>query len=453
MPRLRRQWRLITLIGPRPLLLAQTFCFLVLRSVRRRRLRRRYGRPLCAASVDLRPPTIGLSRFEELAPALQDAALHLRVEADHVRAHRVDLLGSGLVDLGPDIDWHRDFKSGYRWPAEPYEELEVTRLYDTSDAKVPWELSRCHQLLTLARAARVFEDDSYAVALESQLSHWLDANPPGVGINWVTPMEVGIRAVNLVWSVSTLEEWRPLQLDLRDRLIMSLRWHGRHIFANLEGTPFLRSNHYLGDILGLLVLGAVLDGEPEAARWFDFARRSFEHEITTQVRDDGVSFEASLAYHGLVLEMFVIAASVASWSGRPFTPSFHERLRQMAEASRILRHPNGRIPLFGDQDSGRILPAGFARPPTHDNLLWAVAAVLGDARPIEGPVHSEVAWTFGIKAWEHAAGLRAASPAAPTAFPQGGFFALRSQRAHLAIRCGDVGQNGSGGHSHNDLLS
>jgi Heparinase II/III-like protein/Heparinase II/III N-terminus len=451
--RLRRLWRLTTLIGPRPLLLAQTFCFLVLRSFRRRRLRRLYKRPLRAASVDLHLPTVGLSPFDQLSPPLQNAASGLREEADQICAHRVDLLGSGLFDLGPQIDWHRDFKSGYRWPADFYKELEVTRSYDRSDAKVPWELSRCHQFLTLARAAKLFADNTYAAELESQLSSWLDANPPGIGINWVTPMEVGIRAVNLVWAVSTLEEWRPLHPDVRDRLITSLRWHGRHIAANLEGTPFLRSNHYLGDILGLLVLGATLVGEPQAPRWFDFARRAFEREIRKQVHDDGVSFEASLAYHGLVLEMFLIATSIASWVGRPFSHSFHERLRQMVEASRSLRHPNGRIPLFGDQDSGRILPAGFARPPTHDNLLWAAAAVIGEARPLEGPVHPEVAWTFGIQAWERVAELPAAPPAAPAAFLGGGVFALRSPRAHLAIRCGDVGQNGSGGHSHNDMLS
>ena len=49
----------------------------------------------------------------------------------------------------------RDFKSGYRWPQDLYLDVQVTRLDDASDAKVPWELSRGHQLLTLARAARL----------------------------------------------------------------------------------------------------------------------------------------------------------------------------------------------------------------------------------------------------------------------------------------------------------
>ena len=369
-----------------------------------------YAAPLPPAAVELRLPTIGLSPIERApARAPRIRRLHLRDEADHVLAHRVDFLGSGLVDLGAEIDWHRDFKSGYRWPPRFYQDIEVTRLDDDSDAKVPWELSRCHHLLTLARAARLFEDERYAAELERQLASWLDANPPGIGINWTTPMEVGIRAVNLVWAVATLEEWRPLDPRLRGRLIESLRWHGRHIEANLEGTPYLRSNHYLGDILGLLVLGSVLGGEPAASRWSEFARREFEREIGKQVYADGVSFEASLAYQGLVLEMLLIASYISAWAGTPLSNEFHEQLHRMVDVSRSVRHPNGRIPLFGDQDSGRVLPEGFARPPTHDNLLWLAAALIGETRPLNGPVHPEVAWTFGVDAWRRAAELPAAA--------------------------------------------
>jgi uncharacterized heparinase superfamily protein len=434
-------------------MLLRTFVFVVQRRRQEGRLQALYHTPLGPERVELRLPAIGLVAYEDLPRDLRGSAAIIREEAEHAVAHRVALLGSGLVELGPLIDWHSDFKSGYRWPERFHKEVEVTRLDDSSDAKVPWELSRCHHLLTLARAARIFGEERYARAFEDQLSSWLEQNPPGIGINWVNPMEVAIRAVNLVWALGTLEEWRSLETDLRNRLVASLRWHGRHIRANLEGAPYLRSNHYLSDILGLLVLGTVLDGEPEAPEWFDFARREFEREVVKQVYPDGVSFEASLAYHGLVLEILVIAHHVASSAGKPFSERFDERLRRMVEVSRTVRHGNGRIPLFGDQDSGRILPAGFARPPTHDNLVWLAASVLGNRRPLEGPVHVEVAWNLGIAAWRRAATLPAAAEPGSAAFPDGGIYVLHSGQLHAVIRCGDVGQNGFGGHSHNDLLS
>ena len=448
-----RLTRIARLVGPHPIALAQTFMFLASRGRRRRKLRRLYASPLPTARVDLRLPQIAIPQMRDLPTPLRPAAALLREQAEHLLAHRVDLLGSGLVELGPEIDWHRDFKSGYRWPVRFYKDVEVTRLDDPSDAKVPWELSRSHHLVTLARATRLFEEERYATELERQLRAWLEQNPPGMGINWTNPMEVSIRAVNLVWAVATLEGERELEPGLRAELIASLRWHAHHIEANLEGTPYLRSNHYVGDLLGLLTLGCVLRGDPAASRWSEFAHSEFEREIGRQVHADGVSFEASVSYHGLVLEMLLIARRVAEWAGMPFSGEFDGRLRRMIQVSATIRHPNGRVPLFGDQDSGRILPEGFGRPPTHDNLLWLSAAQLGERSMIEGLPHPEVAWTFGIEAWRHAAGLGVPPSPLSAAFPDGGLYVLHARRVHVVVRCGDVGQNGSGGHSHNDALS
>jgi hypothetical protein len=367
----------------------------------------------------------------------------------------MDILGSGQVDLGPEIDWHRDFKSGYRWPAAFYLDLEVTRLDDPSDAKVPWELSRGHHLLTLARASVLFDDDRYGDELERQVASWIATNPPGYGINWTNAMEVALRAVNWVWAIGTYEQRRPLNSELRAEVVAVLGIHGRHIASNLEGTPLLRSNHYLSDILGLLVLGWALEGHPDAPRWSRYARRALEREIRGQVLEDGVSFEASLSYHGLAMEIFLIAECTAEIEGWNFSHDYRRRLRAMLDASRALRHPGGRIPLFGDGDSGRVLPAGEARPPTHDPLLWLGRALLGTPRPDASAPSEEVAWTLGTTAWITAAREAHALPLVPgpARFAPSGLYVLRGGNVHAVVRCGDVGQNGNGGHSHNDQLS
>jgi uncharacterized heparinase superfamily protein len=442
-------------LGPRPALIARYVVHGVAVRVRRRRLRRSYATAVASApsGATLVLPSVALPLSGELPEPLRPAAERLRAEAAAILEHRFDILGSGLVPLGPVIDWHRDFKSGYRWPQAYFDDVEVTRLTDDSDAKVPWELSRCHHLLTLARAARLDRDDACADEFEAQLAHWLAENPPGYGINWANPMEIALRAVNWIYALATLEQWRPLQPPLRDEVIESLQIHGRHIARNLEGTPYLRSNHYLADILGLLVLGASLNGDAEADRWFASAHAAFEQEILGQVHDDGVGFEASLPYHGLALEMFLIAKATADRRGRPFSRTFDDRLGRMLGATHALRHPDGRLPQFGDADSGRVLPAGFLREPTADHLLWLGAAVFGRAAPLAGAPHEEVAWTFGIDAWQRLEHSKADPPPLPAAFPDSGYYILRGGLTHVVVRCGDVGQNGNGGHAHNDLLS
>jgi len=75
-------------------------------------------------------------------------------DADEICHHIFDLLGSGKTKLGKEIDWHLDFKSGFRWDPKTYylgTGKHVT-LNDPSDVKVPWELSRCQHFIALGKA-------------------------------------------------------------------------------------------------------------------------------------------------------------------------------------------------------------------------------------------------------------------------------------------------------------
>jgi uncharacterized heparinase superfamily protein len=447
--RIRRRLRAI---GPHPVSLARYTWHQIAVRGQQRWLRRTYARAMRSPRADLRLSPVAVS-VPPLPDDLGPAVARIQQEADRALRHEVDLLGSGITELGEVIDWQRDFKSGYRWPLRFYMDIQVTRLTDRSDAKVPWELSRSHHLLALARAASLLDDDRYTAELERQLRAWILANPVGQGINWVNAMEVGIRAVNWVWALRTLQPNHTISDDVLREVTRSLQEHGRHIAANLEGSPLLRSNHYMADILGLLVLGAAIDDDPAARRWFDFAHDEFERQIMAQVHPDGLGFEASLPYHALVLEMLLIARWVAAESGRPFSAKYDERLALMLEATRAVRHPGGRLPQFGDSDSGRILPADSGRSATADNLLWLGAAVLGADAPLDGPPHEDVAWILGVEAWMALQSERVAPPPTKSEFPDGGAFVLRASDLHMVLRCGDVGQNGRGGHAHNDALS
>ena len=57
----------------------------------------------------------------------------------------------GPTDLGREIDWRRDFKTGRRWPLRHGSLLPIA-YGDGSDVKVPWELSRFQHLPLLAAA-------------------------------------------------------------------------------------------------------------------------------------------------------------------------------------------------------------------------------------------------------------------------------------------------------------
>src|SRR5204863_6822777 len=103
--------------------------------------------------------------------------------ADEVCSHRVPLMGRGPVELGHPIDWHRDPISGLRWELHHHSAIDYLDLDRPSDVRVVWELSRCHQWVTLGRASWLTRDERYAAEFVAQWKSWMVANPPGFGVN------------------------------------------------------------------------------------------------------------------------------------------------------------------------------------------------------------------------------------------------------------------------------
>jgi len=66
----------------------------------------------------------------------------------------------------------------------------------------------------------------------------------------------------------------------------------------------------------------------------------------------------------------------------------------------------------------------------------------------------ETFWLLGADAVDAFSRLPAdTTPERSLAFPEGGFYVLRSRFAHVVVDCGPVGFGNRGGHGHNDILS
>jgi hypothetical protein len=95
------------------------------------------------AHLELRP-----GEHESVCPG--DAERIMR-RAEDACAHTVDILGAGPVMLGRQIDWHRDYKTGFRWPAAYCADLEYGKPGHGADVKFPWELSRLQWLIPVVQ--------------------------------------------------------------------------------------------------------------------------------------------------------------------------------------------------------------------------------------------------------------------------------------------------------------
>jgi uncharacterized heparinase superfamily protein len=384
-----------------------------------------YGGELIAALEERVLPSMPtVARFAERLNTLpSDERRDLIAVAESVAAHRFDLLGSGPTDLGGEIAWERDFKNGRSWPLRHISRVPLV-FDDGSDIKVPWELSRFQHLPVLAAAWRLTGRPRYLDEIAAQLDSWIERNPVEFGPNWACTMDVAIRASNWVATLALLGEHAARE-PWSTRVVESLLLHGRFIRSHLEWAE-VRGNHYLSDVVGLLPVAALFHAGREGRRWVEWAAAELEKELEHQVRPDGCDHEASIPYHRLVTELFVCGTQAveALLPGR-LPRSHHEQIRRMLDFTRDYTRADGLAPQIGDADDGRFLPLGEhcrADPRSHLHLFEQARVAYEPAR-------------------------------GNAAYPDGGYWIMRSGPLYAIVRCGDVGVGGLGSHAHNDQLS
>jgi len=391
--------------------------------------------------------------------------------ANEIYEHTFDLLGSGKANLGKKINWHCDFKSGYRWnPKTFYLDIKYGDREDV-DVKIPWELSRFQHLATLGEAYWLTEDEKYTKEFIDEIEDWIENNPPQYGVNWKCTMDVAIRACNWILGYYFFKNSEEITDKFLIKLLKSLFIHGKHIERNLEKSwRGLTSNHYLSDITGLVYLGIFFKDTKQGQKWLKFGIKELKKEMQKQVYPDGCDFEASTCYHRLVLELFFFSTLFIVINDKAFNnenyreitekifgKEYAERLYKMFEAVLYLLKPNGKMPQIGDNDNGR-LHIFVDREILNMRYLLTFGAIFfreSKFRVKEFGFSEEALWIFGENGYKIWRNLKEnnLSNIKSKSFSNTGWYVMRNNKGYCMISCGPNGQNGNGGHCHNDKLS
>lgn len=405
-----------------------------------------------------------IALLHQVAP---DAPTFIVAKADQVREHVFDLLGSGPTPLGDRIDWHTDFKSGHRWDPNRYYRCHKPASYPGGhDIKVPWDLSDCHHFTWLGQAYWITEDEKYAQEFVDQVTDWIVQNAPQFGVNWTCAMKIAIRAVNWLCGLHFFRLSPTIADDFLLELARSLLVHGRHIMSNLEGSRENQytSNHYLGNLVGLIYLGICCPFFKEAQQWLEFGTSELWNEMFKQVYPDGVDYEGSIPYHRLVTEMFLSTVLLCRRNGIAVPQAVRERLEKMLEFTMYVTKPDGTVPLIGDNDNGRLHRLTVWEEPEREwidhRYLLAIGAVLferDDFGQAAGNQWEEAIWLFGEKAlaFKREVGDKDLPPLRleSRAFPDAGIYIMRHDDLYMVVDAGPNRQNGKSAHAHNGVLS
>jgi uncharacterized heparinase superfamily protein len=373
--------------------------------------------------------------------------------AEDALAHRVNMLGSGVVELGKDIDWLTDFRSGIGWSNAYYSDIDFSSPDDSADVKVPWELSRLQWLIPLGQAYLLTGEERYAQGARSVLEHWIDHNPYAGSVNWASTMEVALRILSMTWLFHVLNGTQAWGEDaFREKFLLSLYLHVEFVERHV-GSSEVNAGVYTVSAAGLVFGGLFFGQGRDAPRWQKKGWAMCSGEITRQVYPDGVGFEGSVSYHRLAMEFFLLPALYRLKRGLSVDAGYSDRLLAMARYTAAYTKPDGMAPLWGDDGGTRAMPFGGQDINDHRFMIGLVGAAFHDLEVtalFSGP-RAEIFWLLG----QEAATALPHEPVLPgsCAFPDGGYFVMRSRTDHVFIDCAPVGLAGRGGHGHNDCLS
>lgn len=333
---------------------------------------------------------------------------------------------SWLPQIGPDEDFSisaeiaaelGSSEKSLRTVASVFPPAPAITTGGRREPRAEWEPHRLQILVPLARWFRDGRSDAADLAT-SLLQCWTPLADDNEIPAWESPMEVGLRLVSLTAASSLLQHHHRFAEWWHGAGARLLETHATWLRFRIEDDSIRPSNHAIANAAAMACYTSSRAGcEAETLLWAD----RLEKLARRQLLADGGHYERSTGYHRYVVEAFLCTNEALRHAGI-HRPILAEQCRR---AVAFLESCGNPLPLIGDHDGSRFLRpfAGDAGP--HDS--W---------RALSTSAHTERTTT------DHCTVNRSF-----------GIGVLRCDKAMISLSTGIGGQNGRGGHAHNDQLS
>ena len=395
---------------------------------------------------------------QELRHRLRDAVPQIIAEADAVVAGRFNLLGFQGLSFGDPIDWHLEPVSGKRAPLIHWSRLNFLDADLAGDKKVVWELNRHQYFVTLGQAYWVTGDEKYVRTFVNHLESWMDQNPPKLGINWASSLEVAFRSISWIWALYFFKDSPALEPKTFLRAWKFLYLNALHLETYLS-TYFSPNTHLTGEALGLFYLGTLLPEFKEAQRWRKKGADILVEQLPRHVKSDGVYFEQSSYYHRYTTDFYTHFLILLHANRIPVPDLVKSKLIALLDHLMYIQRPDGTTPLFGDDDGGKLLMVDPRRSNDFRGSLATGAALFKrpDYKYVADGARLETLWLLGPDGLRDLDQVEALEPTIESvAFKEGGYYVMRDgwtrTSNYLWFDCGPHGMLNCG-HAHADALS
>lgn len=224
----------------------------------------------------------------------------------------------------------------------------------TGDVKLVWEMSRMDWVVAFAQRARNGDHKSLD-RLNTWLAHWLDNNPPYLGVNWKCGQEASIRVIHLCCAALILGQERSSLLGLQELI----RLHLRRIAPTIHYAIAQNNNHGTSEAAALFIGGSWLTalGALDGEKYEKMGRKWLEDRASKLVEKDGSFSQYSLNYHRMALDTFsIVEVWLRSLNFQTLSPNFYNSAAQATLWLHQMVSPvSGDGPNLGANDGSLIL--------------------------------------------------------------------------------------------------
>jgi len=363
----------------------------------------------------------------------------------------LNYLSNKTVDLYDDLKiFGKDLKE-YELSKDIFSDFDFSNkklkpaFFNIADVKVPYEASRLQNL-------------------QKANSGNIDVNKFPL-IYWNSPMDVAIRNINLILHLLAIEnDYGGIKIlgNNEDLITTYISQHYEFINNNLENSGDVVGNHYLIELASILLTIATFsfDGDTEE---YIFFHDELSNELERQFYEDGTNFEGSTHYSALVVESLIICKLAVEEIDK--NSILLGRIEEIIKSNKFFLSSlvnKGELSQIGDNDSGRIFYHAFdeTKPLRMDwlfNLIDSLYPELSKYKRIEdkfsNEIKNEAPSLNEYKKVLHKPIKVFSSDYKACSFKDFGIFVWRNDDQYFSVRCGPLGQNGVGGHSHYDQLA
>lgn len=330
--------------------------------------------------------------------------------------------------------------------------------FNIADVKVPYEASRLQHLQKQNLISSI--DDMKALDSEALVVK-VDKFPL---IYWNSPMDVAIRLINLIIhrQFLTHKTNRSIIFDNSEELLDAyISQNYQYVKDNLENEGNVVGNHYLIELSAMLFFLANYETKNSVIDT-EFVLSELKNEIINQFNEEGTNFEGSTHYAAFVTEALILCKiSMQDLDQTSDMSPVIDKLILLNKKFLELLIIDGELSQIGDNDSGRIFYFAFEEEKPL-KLTWLIKIIesleINENHIINknnnmNEVSKEIPNLKDYKHVKHPEIKLFSKDYQSYAYPEFGIFIWRNDSEYLSIRCGPVGQNGVGGHSHYDQLS